>query len=126
MSDQSFVIGGECKMATNLDELMSLNGATAAGEFTPTGELAAYKGNLSEEHAKMVAMMCAANTLMGKMEAESFSQHTGMNWSPLKGWAVSAGDYSVCVMGNTGVFVETEKADFNEIFKTLSEQTGVH
>jgi len=110
----------------DLDKLIALNGAVAAGEFTPTGELVAHKGDLSEEHAQMVAMMCAANSLMGKMQAESFAKHTGMNWSPFKGWAISAGDYSVCVMGNAGVFVETEKADFNAIFKALGEHAGVH
>lgn len=112
-------------MAINLDKLMELSGAVDAGEFTPTGELVAYKGDLSQEHAEMVAMMCAGNSLMCKMQAESFTKHTGMNWSPFKGWAVSASDYSVCVMGNAGVFVETDKADFNVIFKTLGEQTGV-
>jgi len=111
-------------MAIDLDKLMELNGAAAAGEFTPSGELVAHKGALSDEHAEMVAMMCAANSLMGKMQSESFTKQTGMNWSPFKGWAVSAGDFSVCVMGNAGVFVESEKADFNEIFKTLGEQAG--
>ena len=116
---------GRCKMAIDLDKLVALSGATAAGEFTPTGGLVAYKGDLSEEHAEMVAMMCAANSMMGKMQAVSFTKHTGMNWSPFKGWAVAAGDFSVCVMGNAGVFVETEKADFNDVFKTLGEQAGV-
>lgn len=82
------------------------------------------KGGLSKEHAEMVAMMCAANSLMGKMQAESFSKHTGWKWTPFKGWAVSAGDYTVCVMGSVGVFVETAKADFNVVFQTLGEVAG--
>jgi len=112
-------------MAVNLDKLMALKGAIAAGEFGVGGNLVAYKGQMKEEHAKMVAMMCAANSLMGKMQAEGFSAYTGMKWSPFKGWAVSAGDYSVCVMGNAGVFVETAKASFDEIFKTLGQVAGV-
>lgn len=108
----------------DLDKLMALSGAVAAGEFGVDGSLVAYKGGLSPEHAAMVAMMCAANSLMGKMQAEGFSKYTGMKWSPFRGWAVSAGDYSVCVMGNAGVFVETAKADFNEIFKTLGQVAG--
>ncbi|MFO3797439.1 MAG: DUF2173 family protein [Anaerolineales bacterium] len=112
-------------MAVDLDKLMALKGAVAAGEFGVDGSLVAYKGALKEEHAKMVAMMCAANSLMGKMQAEGFTAYTGMKWSPFKGWAVSAGDYSVCVMGNAGVFVETAKADFNEIFKVLGKEAGV-
>ncbi|OQY49114.1 MAG: hypothetical protein B6242_00270 [Anaerolineaceae bacterium 4572_78] len=108
-------------MAVNLDKLMKLEGAIAAGEFTDSGDMVAYKGEMKEEHAKMVGMMCAANTLMGKMQAESFSAYTGMNWTPFKGWAVSAGDFSICATGNAGVFVETAKADFNAIFKSLGE-----
>jgi roadblock/LC7 domain-containing protein len=112
-------------MAVDLDKLMALKGAIAAGEFGVDGKLVAYKGQMKEEHAKMVAMMCAANSLMGKMQAEGFTAYTGMKWSPFKGWAVSAGDYSVCVMGNVGVFVETAKASFDEIFKTLGQVAGV-
>lgn len=104
-----------------LDRLMSLKGAVAAGEYSPDGKLVAYKGNIPKEMAEMVAMMCAANTLMGKTEAELFTKLYKMNWSPFHGWGVAAEDYAVCIMGNYGVFVELSKADFNEIFKTLME-----
>jgi roadblock/LC7 domain-containing protein len=109
----------------DLDKLMALSGATAAGEYATDGKLITYKGELAQEHAEMTALMCAANTLMGKMQAEGFTRYTGMNWRPFKGWPVSAGDYTVCVMGNIGVFVETAKADFNAIYKTLDEEAGV-
>lgn len=104
---------------------LALKGVIAAGEFGVDGSLVAYKGPLKEEYAKMTALMCAANNLMLKMQAEGYTAYTGMKWTPFKGWAVSAGDYSVCVMGNVGVFVETAKADFNEIFKTLGSVAGV-
>ncbi|MEN8106795.1 MAG: DUF2173 family protein [Pseudomonadota bacterium] len=110
---------------TNLDRLMGLNGAVAAGEFTPGGELVSYKGDLTEEIAKLFAKMCAANTLMGTTQAESFTRISGMKWTPFHGWAVTAGDYSVCVMGHIGLFVETAKADFNDIFKILGEEAHI-
>lgn len=109
----------------DLARLMDLNGATAAGQFGNEGELVDYAGDLPKDHAEMIARMCAANTSMGKMEAEGFTRYTGMNWLPFKGWAVSAGDYSVCVVGDVGVFVETKDADFNQIFRTLGEEAGV-
>lgn len=112
-------------MAVNLDKLMAMKGVIAAGEFTADGQLVAYKGDLKEEHARMVALMCAANSLMGRMQAEGFTAYTGMKWTPFLGWAVSAGEYSVCVMGNAGVFVKTAEADFNEIFQTLGKEAGV-
>lgn len=112
-------------MGANLERLMGLSGAVAAGEFSVGGELVSYTGDLAQEHADLVARMCAANSLMGRMQAEIFTKHTGMNWSPFKGWAVAAGDYSVCVMGNLGVFVTLDKADFNDIFNVLGEEAGV-
>jgi len=109
----------------NLDRLMELGGATAAGEFTPDGDLMSYKGELPEDIAHLIAKMCAANTLMGTIQAESFARISGMKWTPFHGWAVSAGDYSVCVLGHIGVFVETAKADFNDIYRVLSEEAHI-
>lgn len=108
-----------------LEKLMKLKGAIAAGEFKENGELAGYKGPMPEDLAKLVAMMCAANSLMAKTEAESFTKISGMKWTPLIGWAVAAGEYAVCVVGRYGVFVKVNEADFNEIFKTLREVAGI-
>ena len=109
----------------DLKRLMTLKGAISAGEFKANGELLSYQGDLTEDIAALIAKMCAANSLMGASQAESFSRISGMKWTPFHGWAVAAGDYSVCVMGNLGVFVETAKADFNGIFKVLSEEAHV-
>jgi roadblock/LC7 domain-containing protein len=104
---------------------MGLSGAVAAYELTPGGELVSYKGELREDIAELVARMCAANSLMGTAQAETFTRISGMKWTPFHGWAVAAGDYSVCVMGCIGVFVETAKADFNNIFKILGEEAHI-
>jgi roadblock/LC7 domain-containing protein len=109
---------------TRLDRLMELGGAVAAGEFTPAGELVSYTGHLPDDIARLVARMCAANSLLCGTQAEGFTRISGMKWTPFHGWAVAAGDYSVCVIGNIWVFVETAKADFNYIYKTLSEETA--
>jgi roadblock/LC7 domain-containing protein len=109
----------------NLNRLMTLGGAVAAGEFSAGGELVSYKGDFPQETARYIARLCAGKSLLGATEAEALGRITGMNCSPFHGWAVSAGDYSICVMGHFGVFVETAKADFNEIYRVLSEETGV-
>lgn len=108
-------------MADKLDRLMQIKGAVAAGKYSVDGKLEGYKGNIPKEAAEMVAMMCAANTMMAKMQSAGFSKAFNMKWTPLHGWAVAAGDYAVCVMGHYGVFVEASKADYNEIFKVLGE-----
>ena len=51
--------------------------------------------------------------------ASSYTQTSGMQWVPQQGWAYSGGDWTVAVGGNRGVFIETEKADFNQLFEVL-------
>jgi roadblock/LC7 domain-containing protein len=109
----------------NLNRLMTLRGAVAAGEFSADGELVSYKGDFPKETARYIATLCAGNSLLGATEVEGLSRITGMNWLPFHGWAVAAGDYSICVMGHIGVFVETAKADFNDVYRVLSEEAEV-
>jgi roadblock/LC7 domain-containing protein len=105
-----------------LDRLMSLPGAVAVGEFTPDGKLVRYKGQLSPQAAEMAAMMCGTTSSLFAKQSGEFSEKTGMKWTPFKGFAVTAGEFSVCAAGNTGLFVETAKADFNKIFQALAEK----
>jgi roadblock/LC7 domain-containing protein len=42
-----------------------------------------------------------------------------MNQVPQKGWMYGGGDYTVVVGGTKRVFVETAKADFNELYRAL-------
>lgn len=111
-------------MATvsKLKELMSLPGAVAAGEFSDDGKLLAYYGDISEKAAEIAALMCAANKATGNMQAKGWSAYSGKEgfW-PVQGFAVAAGKYAACIMGNVGVFVELDKADFDKIFETLSK-----
>ena len=109
----------------NLDKLIGLNGAVAAIEFTPSGDLITYQGELSEDIANMIAKTCAANSLMGAIQAESFTRFNKAAWMPFHGWAFAAGDYSVCVMGHIGVLMETAKADFNDILNLLGEEAHI-
>lgn len=105
-----------------LKELTSLPGVFAAGEFTDDGKLVAYHGDIDQRSAEMAAMMCAANKLMGNMQAKGWTEYTNQEgFYPIRGFAVAGGKYAACVMGNVGVFVELDKADFDKIFEALSK-----
>jgi roadblock/LC7 domain-containing protein len=111
-------------MATisKLKELMSIPGAVAAGIFSDDGRLIAYYGNIDEKSAEIAAMMCAANKLMFNMQAKGWSAYTGQGgFYPVYGFAVAGGKYAACIMGNVGVFVELDKADFDKTFEVLSK-----
>src|SRR5262245_23700522 len=110
-------------MAT-LDELIKIDGVVAAGEFAADGKLIAYKANMEmpREMAEMSAQFCATVSMMFNTLAGAFSQLTPMKWVPPQGWAYSGGDMTVAIGGNKGVFIKTEKADFNKLFAVLVGQ----
>jgi roadblock/LC7 domain-containing protein len=116
-------------MTINLDKLMSLDGAVASGEFGKDGELVASKLDASQDCADLIEMMTAAKAFMSKvecrLEGKGGSVCRDMEFAPVKGLALTAGEYSICVMGNIGLFLETSKADFKGVFKTLGRVAGV-
>lgn len=104
-----------------LKELMQLPGAVAAGKFDGNGNLCAYTGDISEKAAEIAALMAAANEAVANLQAKGFSSYTGKEgFFPVQGFSVAAGKYAACIMGNYGVFVELDKADFDKIFETLA------
>lgn len=107
-------------MAT-LDELLNIEGVVAAGEFTTDGKVVDFKANMdvSQEMAEMTVQFWATITMMFDTLAGAFAQLSQMNWVPQQGWAFSGGDFTAAIGGNRGVFVETAKADFNQLFEIL-------
>ena len=107
-------------MAT-LDELLKINGVVAAGEFSADGKMVDYKAkmDMSPEMAAMTAQFCATVTMMFNTLAGAFAQLSKMKWVPQQGWMYAGGDWTVAIGGNKGVFVETAKADFSQLFQVL-------
>ena len=68
---------------------------------------------------RLDGLWASAVTMMFDTLAGSFAQLSGMNWVPQQGWAYAGGEWTVCIGGNRGVFVETAKADFNRLFEAL-------
>jgi roadblock/LC7 domain-containing protein len=101
---------------------MKIGGVVAAGEFADDGRLIDMRGPLTPEIAQAAAQFCGTVNMMFKTLGGAFQQISSMQWTPAQGWAFSGGNYSVCVGGNKGVFVETSKANFNELFKALVAQ----
>jgi roadblock/LC7 domain-containing protein len=114
-------------LAKTLDELLKIPGVVAAGEFAPDGKLVNYLASMdmSRDMAAMTAQFVATVTMLFNTLAGAFTQLSKMKWVPQQGWAYTGGDWTVAVMGNWGVFVETGKADFNQLFKELSGKARI-
>src|SRR2546428_12313438 len=96
-------------------------GVAAAGEVAPAAKVDNYLASIdrSRDMAAMTAQFVATVTMLFNTLAGAFSQLSKMKWVPQQGWAYTGGDWTVAVMGNWGVFVETSKADFNLLYKEL-------
>jgi len=107
-------------MAT-LNDLLCIDGVVIAGEFTIDGQLVAYqtKRDISPQTTAILAQFCATATRMFNTLADAHSHLTQVNHLPQHGWCYTGGDWTVAVGGNILVWVETDKADFNQLYKAL-------
>lgn len=71
--------------------------------------------------AAQAAQFCATVTMLFKTLGGAFESVSGMPWTPAQGWVYTGGEYTVAVGdgGHKGVFIETAKADFNQLFQLL-------
>lgn len=110
-------------MATSLDDLLKIDGVAIAFEYTPDGKCAGYRAkmNVSDDMAAMITQFCGSVTMSFNTQAGAFAKLSGQNWVPQQGWAYSGGDWTVAIGGNgyRGVFIETARADFNQLFGAL-------
>jgi roadblock/LC7 domain-containing protein len=106
-----------------LADLLDTYCVIAAGEFTRDGGVGDMGGNMEmgDRLAATTAQFCATVTMLFDTLAASFSELSGMNWTPQHGWMYAGGDYTVAIGGTRGVFAETDSTDFNELYRLLVE-----
>ena len=69
--------------------------------------------------AEMTAKFCGAVNMMFDALASAYTDLYKMKWVPQHSWMYSGGDWTVIISCNRGVFVETSKADLEELIKAL-------
>jgi len=109
-------------MPKSLDELLTLKGAVASGEFASNGKLIDFRSKgtpLPDDVALLTAQFAAAVSQLLGVLAATHSRISGFNWVPAQGWTYSGGDLTIAVGGGRGVFVKTAEADFNQLFDAL-------
>jgi roadblock/LC7 domain-containing protein len=108
-----------------LDKLMEIEGVVAAGQFSEDGKVIRRVGELPEDLMKS-AELCVQQSKASRDFLKSLDDRSERDWQPLMGWTVWGGKYSVVVVGNTRVFVETSRGDYNQLMIDLigSEATG--
>ena len=121
-AEHTEVPGGD---VAKLEELVDIEGVNVAAQWSDNYTLQAYKSkwDISDEEARQKAKFCATVSMMFDNFACSFTQLSGMQWTPEQGWAYSGGEWTVAVGkgGNFGVYLDTAEADFNRLLEVLFE-----
>ena len=105
-----------------LDQLMHLPGAYGAVEFSCTGELADMRGELARDFAQMIALMCAANMAIYRMQATGWAQHTGQQgFLPERGFAFLSLDHVMMGMDGKAVVGRGLDFDYDRAYQLFNE-----
>jgi len=108
-----------------LDRLMKIKGVIGVAQFSDQGEIIRQTGELPGDIMES-GELCLWQSRSTTGFLRLLEKNSPRNWLPLIGWSVWGADYSVVIVGNTRVFVETKRADFNQLMVDLygSEATG--
>jgi len=97
-------------------ELVSMPGVIAAGEYSYRGDRFSHKGQLSDEMARMAAIMCRATTMSEHMQVGLLEQFCGeCGSSPPQGWIVRGPEFTVCNIANVFCFIENGNGSLNTV-----------
>ncbi len=105
----------------DIDKIMNIPGVIAVGEFTGEGKIKSSIGEIPGNIMKLAAQMCARNNQLLGTQAREFFKASEMEWFPLVGWCIWAGNYAAIVFGKTGVFVKAKDADLNQLVTLLMQ-----
>jgi len=111
---------------SKLDELMNLDGALAAFEFSGSGELITSKitdgANIDNDVLDMVCHVCVANGAIATMQARGWEKMTQMEgFYPIQGFSLIGFEWTVIVSDTMGVIIKNDKVDYDATYAVLEK-----
>ena len=103
-------------------DLALIDGVIAAGEYSYRGDRYNYKGELSDDMARMASIMCRATTMSTHMQADILCTNMDKKDCPFDeahGWMVRGPQFSVCVMANVFCFVANQPGVLNRVYTKM-------
>lgn len=110
----------------DLNQLMTLEGALAAFEFTDRGELVESiieEGSpLNDQVLDLLSHVCVANESIASMQARGWEGMTeAEGFYPVQGVTMIGFDWSAVAVGNYGVLLKNEGADYQAAYGLLAQ-----
>ena len=98
----------------------------AAGEYSYRGDRFTFRGELTDETARMASIMCRATMMSATMAARTAAAlgEEDLGLAPLRGWVLRGARHTVCVVANSFCMLDHEKASVNAVIKDMLERLG--
>jgi len=111
---------------SKLDELMQLDGALAAFDFSSDGELTdsriADGAEIETDVLDMVCHVCVANGAIATMQARGWEKMTQMEgFYPIQGFSIIGFEWTVIVTDTVGVIIKNDKVDYDATYAVLEK-----
>ncbi|MFQ5643077.1 MAG: DUF2173 family protein [Thiogranum sp.] len=111
---------------SSLDSLIGLDGASAAFEFSHSGELTDHRvaegSNLTPETLDLLAHVFVANIAIATMQARGWESTTGQGgFYPVQGFTLVGFEWSAVGNGQRGVVLRNDMADFEAAYAALDD-----
>ncbi len=109
---------------SSLDNLIGLEGASAAFEFSQSGELTDHRvaegSDLTAETLDLLAHVFVANIAIATMQARGWEKTTGQGgFYPIQGFTLVGFEWSTVGNGRRGVVLRNDVADFEAAYAAL-------
>lgn len=103
--------------------LANVPGVIAAGEYSYRGDRFSCKGQLSDEMARMAAIMCRATTMSEHMQVGMLASFCPDCTGPHpQGWIVRGPAFTVCNVANVFCFLDNNSASLNSVMALMRER----
>ena len=111
---------------SNLDNLMNLQGATAAFEYSDSGELMDHRiaenSGFQPDSLDLLSHVFVANTAIATMQARGWEKSTGQGgFYPIEGFTLIGLEWSAIGKGNRGVIVSNDEVDYEAAYAALAD-----
>lgn len=111
---------------SKLDDLMQLDGALAAFDFSSGGELTdsriADGAEIETDVLDMVCHVCVANGAIATMQARGWEKMTQMEgFYPIQGFSIIGFEWTVIVSDSVGVIIKNDKVDYDATYAVLEK-----
>ena len=111
---------------TDLNHLMTLDGALAAFVFNDHGEVTEHQiaegTRLNATALDLLAHICVANLSIATMQARGWEQVSGQKgFYPVNGFSLIGLEWTAFAVGNVGVVVSNHRTDYQAAFDMLEQ-----